>query len=476
MLAKPTMVESVQDRLAGEWAEACPDYGKPNGAEDKINWSLGAPFQVTAPDPDALNLSASLTLKPTSCRNCVNFIPSNVVNDELGWTQGLCAATGQLLFPHRLTYTAKNCSYGVEGEPRDSTTGIHELPIYRTNIGMGVRVGSITNGKPGEFIEPTTREPDRAATDAEKSFGIRGWFKIFNPRGTGQYVELPLFDPNHFDAAHRDKIPRTGDDEHPEWYVDHDGLVYKLAAIWTGFDNTPALWGEAGVGKTELLRHMAWMMCLPFERISITSATELDSLEGRMVFVDNETRWEDGRIPKCWESACVFCLDEPNTGMNEVWEFIRPMTDNSKQLVVNDRRRARNPFCFFGLAMNPAWDPAYVGTKEISAADGSRLTHIKVERLPEDIEREVVIQKCQTNTPPYNPPADTVDRIMAITRTLREMITDGSLPINWNVREVAKVLQATQFFSIEEAFGLAICNSLEPETAMLILDQVRANV
>ena len=52
---------------------------------------------------------------------------------------------------------------------------------------------------------------------------------IVDPDGSGNEAFLPVFDESFFTDAERRLIPRTGDDEHPEWYVDHQGLLYSLA-------------------------------------------------------------------------------------------------------------------------------------------------------------------------------------------------------------------------------------------------------
>jgi MoxR-like ATPase len=118
------------------------------------------------------------------------------------------------------------------------------------------------------------------------------------------------------------QIPHTGDDEHPEDYRDHGLYVYKTAVLWTELDETPALWGQAGTGKTEFFRHMAWLMQLPFIRFSINGSTEVDELEGQDAYTEGVgTHFEYGRFAKAWQSPCVIVVDESTS--------VTPMSSSS---------------------------------------------------------------------------------------------------------------------------------------------------
>lgn len=502
LLAKPGMQPSVMQSLAVAFADGCDEYvdagsGDGFGEVTRPQWRRDS-FTVTAPDPAVILAGESdPDDRARSCNGCEHFVDPRAVKAELRWPFGVCAASGRGILANRYTQEAGMCAFSKRGTPRDTTANLHEAPQYRegfATLHVGQGSGQVPGTRPGEWVEPTAYPTDRELTDGEKSFkndaGVP-WLlavrRFYNPSGTGQYVEAYVWNPEAFDADERARIPQTGDDTHPEWYIDHDGLVYRMMVAWLGVDLTPLLWGHAGVGKTELLRHVAWMLQLPFERVSIRADTQIEELAGEPQFsvpperlgvegAAAETWWRDGVVPRRWERPGVLLVDEYNMGPHDVSAFLRPMLDNDKAIVVNDRRIQRDSFCFLGLAMNPAWAPQYAGTREISSADGSRVTNIFVNLPPESVERVIITRACEANTPPYNPPLDTVDRVMEIAKEIRALVDDGSLPIPWGVREQIKVLKLTAYVSLFDAYRMAIIDGMEPSTGELVMDVVKRYV
>lgn len=226
--------------------------------------------------------------------------------------------------------------------------------------------------------------------------------------------------------------------------------------------------------NTEFFRYMAWLMGLPFERVSITASSELDDLAGSTHYTPEKgTFFEMGRIPRAWGKPCIQVIDEPNVGSPAVWQFIRPMTDNAKQLVLDMNEGQvvdRHKHSYLGMAMNPAWDFRNVGAEVISDADGSRLMHIFVEFPDEKIEREILRKRCELDGFKISP--DQLNKIMAIAADLRALSKEGALPITWGIRPQIKVARALAWFSYAEAYRLAAADYLEPEAQEVILDKV----
>lgn len=480
-MGKSNMTSSVRERITLKFAEGCAAYGEPFSPNPNV--IPADSYAVAVADP-TVRPNSDMAAKARSCQGCANFVEPIAVQQELGWEWGMCAASGRLINPDHYKLEARDCLYNEPGRPRDTTTGIHEIPVYRRGFTANVKVGAHSIDSTGTFVDPQQYPSDREVTEEEAADGIRAWRRITDPKGSGKYVELPIFDRAFFGDDEQAMIPLAGDDEHPEWYIDHGGLVWRVAVMWMAIDQAPALWGHAGTGKTELLRHMAWLMGLPFERVNLRPDTEYEEIAGSPQFsvaperrgdpeARPETWWKDGVMPRRWERPGVILLDEPNMAAPDVWAFLRPAIDNSKQLVVNDQRRVRHTWSFLGTAMNPAWSPQYTGVRELSTADMSRLCHVFVNLPPENIERQIIIRSCSTNDPVYEPDSQTVDKVMAVAREIRAMVDDGSLPVSWAIRENSAVLRLTQFFGLVDAYKLAITDGLEPETAELILGVVK---
>lgn len=447
------------DQIALHFAKECSGFGEPRPGV--VDWSV-AKFQVTLPDPDIIGVPPVSQELVQSCRACSNFVREDVVAGELGWTVGLCAAKGKLLFPARFSFEARNCESRSFGTVRESTTNLMLLPEYEDNfVGSADPVRTLLKQQ-ANFVDPTEYETDKpvSAADAER---VRAWRAIMDVT-TGNTVYLPIFRPDIFTPEQLRKIPKTGDDEHPEDYVDHMDLVYTVAAIWSELDGTPALWGTAGTGKTELLRHMAWLMQAPFERFQLTGSSELDDLVGKMHYTEGVgTHFEKGRIIKAWESICVLDLDEPNLAPPDVVEYLRPMTDDSKEIVLDQSKgevSERDQDCYVGLAMNPAWDPLNIGANPLGDADQNRLMHLFLELPPEGIEKEILRKACKRDG--WEVPQETIDMVMGIAADLRALVDDGSLPISWALRPQIKVIRALRWFDPVRAYKLAVADYLEP--------------
>lgn len=477
VLGRPGLDTSATHTIMVAFGKDCSKHG--------VDRPIGKPeypqAQVTAPHPDVfVEIGADgprPKVPPTeaeqanvaSCRGCQNYIPGEVVREELGWYLPLCAATGRLLLPKREVHEPRKCGMARPldrpEDQRTTTDGMSLRAEYDDAFSFGsIKVGAATYSQKA-FIEPTEYPTDREVTVDEAADGIRAWRRVYNPKGT-RFVELPIFRVDFFDDGEQHKIPRTGDDEHPEFYLDHQGLVYKVGALQMDLDATPCLIGQAGTGKTEFFRHLAWLMCLPFDRISVTRSTEVDDLAGKYLFEGGETVWVDGRVSGFWGKPGVGVFDEPNVGPDEVWQFIRPLTDNSKQLVLDQskgQRKDRNVWRFFGLAMNPAHDIKYVGANEISDADGNRLATIAVGLPPEAAEREMIVQACLNVD--YEIPAETLDTIMNIAGDLRAAVDNESLGASWGIRPQIAVAQYTKWFELDECYGLALANRLDPASA-----------
>lgn len=487
LLGKPGISQDQESMVGEKYARNCQAYGEPAPASAQQLLT-----HVTLPDPEIMRAGMpdeSTKSQVTSCTQCKNYVPEHIVMSELGWVGGLCSQSGRILLANRLPREAQVCEWRMPGSQRATTSGLTLKPVYDEAFGGSATIDPIATFKDGDeisLIEPHDWESEKDVTDTERASGIRAWRKIIDPKGSGNYTFLPIYDPAALDAEGKPlfseedikRIPRTGDDEHPELYVDHMGVVYSVAVAWIELDETPALWGIAGTGKTELFRHLAWMMQLPFDRISITESTEVDDLIGKAQYSKEKgTYFVYGRLPRAWSKPRVLCLDEPNAGQPAVWQALRPLTDNSKQLVVDQNEGepvTRHPDCYLGMAMNPAWDIRNSGVNQLADADGSRLFHVMMELPPTEVEKHIMRKRCELDG--WEIDSKKLELIMGVASDIREACDNGTLPISWGVRNQIKVARAMRWFDPLTAYRRAVGDSLEPQVADQVMEFVRSYV
>lgn len=466
--------EPQRSKIARQLAKNCSEFGKP--APTKVDWSL-VNLTVTMPDPDTIGAPRVQPELIRSCISCGNFVREDVVARDLGWTSGLCAAKGKLLLANRYTFEARGCEDRTFSRVRDTVNNLIMLPEYDDAFAGSNDPVKMHFRNKRNFVDPIEYETDKPVSADDEAHGIRAW-RVVEDYDTGNKVYLPIYRLDFFTPDEQAKIPRTGDDEHPEDYVDHGGLTYKVAVLWTELDETPGMWGQPGTGKTEFFRYMAWLMCLPFERFSITGSSELDDLAGKMHFSkEHGTYFEYGRLPLAWKKPSVIVIDEPNTGPPDVWQFLRPLTDNSKQLVLDmnkGERIKRHDDAYLGMAMNPAWDMRNVGAHQIGDADANRLMHLYVDLPPVELEREIIKASCAHDG--WDIPKEKLDAVMGIAEDIRGLVEQGTLNISWAIRPQLKVARSLRWFDYVTAYRMASADYLEPQAQQELLDCVRAHI
>jgi MoxR-like ATPase len=470
------------------FAKKCDSYGREIQLNEKAK-TEPIIYQIAMPDPNAKVSNDWQKEEVSACNSCANYIPPTITKRLTGWSAGYCRAKGQLILEDRLTKYAADCEKRVFQHPSqrldemraNSGAGINIVlfPEYDLFFGKKKPVDLAGIHKTNMLVRPQDWVSDRSVTDAHKRLGIRAFRRIQDPRNYGPDLVIPIMDEGFFAPEDRERIPQSGDVERPEKYYDHNGAVYKIMVMWTKLNQTPALWGPAGVGKTELFRHMAWMMGLPFQRISITESSELDDLIGKMMFTpDKGTFFQYGRIPRNWTRPNVLCLDEPNTGQPAIWQAIRPLTDDSKQMVIDQNGGERLPkhrICYLGMAMNPAWDPRNTGTAPLADADGSRLMHIGMDLPPERIERQILLEALADDKWTEEEATPHIDVLMRMAKEIRDLSNDGTLTASWGIRNQIKVVRLRRYATWTDCFRMGVVDALEPEVGDLIMNIVRSH-
>ncbi len=442
--------------------------------------------QVAEGSDEALLQGRQLSCQTVeSCSSCYYFVPGVAVRNEFGWTSPLCTAQGRLLLD-RATDLKKNAQQCHDnfGYAKRQQPGAHQikslvnkvklLPIYRADFKYSGATPVSSWIEAQRAFDPNLYETDIPVSQEDAESGIRAWREVPDPDGVGETVYHPIFRRDFFTAEEQATIPFSGSDSHPELYVDSSGLTYAMTVAWFGLDYTPFLIGDSGVGKTELCNYMAWAMQVPFVRISIDNTTETESLKGKWTLepVDGQDTpqmvWVNGRLSESYERVCVCCIDEANCGAPEIDQTLRPLTDNSKQLVLDEKKGevlTRNDFTMLAMTGNPPWDPKYIGVNDWNDASMSRVLKMWIDLPDPDIERDIIKKRCEVID--FNISDQYLDLMAQVALEIRGSIATG-LPISWGLRSQIMVAQALRYFTFPKAYNYAVGNGLEPETREVI--------
>lgn len=480
VLSRAGISKGHQKKIQLDKAKSCPSYGSQRPEVPNPN---NLRFEVALPNPDGMTYESTSydRMQVKTCVECMWWIPPTEVKKKFGWAGGICSAKGKLIGGGRVEIEADRCdkkrrSYGYE-PPVVDINGLVLLPeLDETYAPKSDPLGAFRESQ-ANFVDPVDYPTDQKVTDEDAEAGIRAW-RAIEDVATGNVVHLPIYRTDHFTEDLQELIPRTNDDEHPELYLDYSGKAYPLAVLWMKLDVTPAVWGMAGVGKTELFRWMAWMMNLPFRRISITASSEIDDLVGKTLYQAGKgTYFQYGRLSKAWINPGVICIDEPNTGPPDVWQLLRPLTDDSKQLVLdqnNGERLIRHQDSYMGFAMNPAWDMRNTGAEELADADASRLMHLAIDLPPYEVEREIIKNRCLKDG--FEIDDEMLNLVMGVSLDLRELSKTGALDSTWGTRNSVKCARLLAWLSPIDAYSVGVADFLDPDQREAVRSTVETHV
>lgn len=470
ILSAPKLGQDHNDQLRQSKALDCDSYGEPMpGTPVSIN------ARVASPDRSIIEAGDTGT-SVAACNGCQNMVKPDAMYAEHGLALGLCRAKGTLIF--QPMQEAKGCPWGSPGQPRSDASGVEMHPEFRA--GFTVSSSAVVDNLMAlgnTAAEPSTYETDAEVTDEDRKLGIRAWREVSDPEGVGRPILLPVFDPSHFSDVERLFIPQTGDDEHPELYVDYAGLLYQFAVDSYTLDETLCLVGEPGLGKTEFARWVAYLMQVPFHRFTFHKGSEVDDMVGKIKFsTEKGTYWVDGRVTKAIRSVCVIVFDELNLAPEEIKEFMRPIMDNSSQFVLDQDEGVvvtRNRHCRVLVAINPAWDIRNLGADEFADAEVNRMSFSWVPYPPEAVERQIIAARCALDG--YDIPDSLLTAIVNIAKDIREAAAQGTFPGSWGIRQQIKVARKTAYFDLARAYKQANLNHIEPEARELVLKSIASH-
>jgi len=438
--------------------------------------------------------------KATNCGECRNFIPAASAEAAWGINAPVCSALGVAIKPTRMGETSKACSHSEvlsrtsrNGEAYQASVNVKDvdtrvMDAYRVTESSKVEAAAAApqDGRHHFAIDPRAWQTERPVAKSDIALGIKAWRKFTDPKGRGGDIFAPILD---WQALGLPDPRSTYGKAKPELYVDHSGLLYRIAALSFGSFNpgvglsmAPALLGEAGNGKTEAFIALAYLLDAPFTRIQFTSESDRFDLEGSLQVRGGETVFQDGVLTAAYERPGVLLLDEPNAAPDSLWFLLRPVLDAMGQFTiasseatdhtgkkVGGRVVRKHPLAFIGAAMNPP-DFKYRGARELSQADWERLAILRIDLPDESTEREII--RLQLDADGIKVKGGAIDSLMGIASEIRALYSEGGIEIPWGVRQNVRVAKLLVAFSLQDAFRVGCTSRLSPETESLIMSIV----
>lgn len=171
--------------------------------------------------------------------------------------------------------------------------------------------------------------------------------------------------------------------------------------------------GETGTGKTSLVRHLAAKTNNGFVRVNHNGGTTIEDIVGRYLIDEKGTRWVDGILIEAMKKGYWYLGDEINAASAEInFVYHSLLDDDGRVLIAEKGNEVVIPhpnFRFFG-GMNPPME--YAGTKELNKALISRFAVVKIDFVPPDIEKKIVMDRTGV-------PADVAENMVKFAVSLR---------------------------------------------------------
>ena len=234
-------------------------------------------------------------------------------------------------------------------------------------------------------------------------------------------------------------------------YKPRKGLLETVQKLWKATAQTVLLWGEAGVGKTSIVKYLAALLKKPFLEVSCDSALTFGELFGQVNITDGTSHFVEGVFLKLLGVPSVILIDEV-TALDPAKSFKLHQLLNSREVFVKEADRGRgkvyraHPECIIVLAGNPP-GVRYGGVVKPNVALINRCINVEVSELSEAELRGII---------PEHAEKENVLRYYGEARTL---IAKQSYRTTFSVRNGKRLVSLLENgFKLGEALALAFLN------------------
>lgn len=209
--------------------------------------------------------------------------------------------------------------------------------------------------------------------------------------------------------------------------------------------------GETGVGKTSLIRHLAYKNKRPLRRVNLNGQTTVDEFVGKTLLNREGTFWQDGVLIDAMKKGYWLVLDEINAALPEILFVLHSLLDDDKYIVLSEKDgeviTPHENFRIFAT-MNPSG--RYAGTKDLNKAFLSRFPMVIQIDFPNE-EQEKGILSLYTKLD-----KDQIFSLVKVANQLREAYKKDDIEYVCSTRDLINCGLLTPKFGIRKAIELSI--------------------
>lgn len=167
-------------------------------------------------------------------------------------------------------------------------------------------------------------------------------------------------------------------------YIKRDEDEYIGSVLDNVTDEYVFGYGEAGAGKTELVKQYAAEKGLAYTRVSLDETMSLQYLIGRLWFEDGRVMFKEGLLVKALQQPGVLFLDEANAMMPSKGFVLHQLLDSGCIYIPEaDKYYWKHPECRIVLAGNYQ-SGKYAGVQKMNHAFQNRLSMIEIPPMSVD--------------------------------------------------------------------------------------------
>ncbi len=240
--------------------------------------------------------------------------------------------------------------------------------------------------------------------------------------------------------------------------VGYEEILSRLA--YSINKNIPLLMiGETGVGKTALIRHLAYRTNNSFRRLNLNGQTTIDEFVGKILLNKEGTYWVDGILTDAMRKGHWVLLDEINAALPEILFVLHSLLDDDKYVVLSEKDgeivRPHKNFRIFA-AMNPSGK--YTGTKDLNKAFLSRFPMILRMDFPKAQQEKQIIRTYAKKVEQV-----AIDKMVKVANDLRKSYKKNEIEFVCSTRDLINCALIAENRGIKEAVELTMLNRCNEE-------------